>query len=63
MAACSSGEVWEVGALSLFEVRMVVGFGKVLCQAGMIIFSMWSLWLVRELVLVSGKTSGVGIDP
>jgi hypothetical protein len=39
---------------------MVVGFGKVLCQIGKIIFNMWSLWLVKELMLVSGTTSGVG---
>ena len=42
---------------------MVVDFGKALRQVGKTIFSMWSLWLVKELVLVSGKTSGVGIPP
>ena len=42
---------------------MVVGFRKVLCLVGKIIFTMWSLWLVKELVLASGKTSGVGIHP
>ena len=41
---------------------MVVGFEKVLCLVGKIIFNIWSLWLVKELVLVSVVGQGTCVS-